>query len=186
MLTPERAGGWRVGSSDMPKLKVFRTPIGFHDAYVAAPSRKAALEAWGADADLFARGAAEQVTDNALMKEPLSRPGEVIKRARGSAEDHLAASTPAPRRSKADRPRSAAKPVPRPSRDALTAAEDALDERRRKIEAEIARLEAERARLARQIAATRKSAERDARGLEDQRDKARAAYEKALEKWREG
>jgi hypothetical protein len=27
------------------KLKVFRTPIGFHDAYVAAPSRKAALEA---------------------------------------------------------------------------------------------------------------------------------------------
>ena len=27
------------------KLKVFRTPTGFHDAYVAAPSRKAALEA---------------------------------------------------------------------------------------------------------------------------------------------
>jgi hypothetical protein len=24
------------------KLKVFRTPIGFHDAYVAAPSQKAA------------------------------------------------------------------------------------------------------------------------------------------------
>ncbi|WP_408641258.1 hypothetical protein [Sphingobium amiense] len=24
----------------MPRLKVFRTPIGFHDAYVAAPSRK--------------------------------------------------------------------------------------------------------------------------------------------------
>ncbi len=32
------------------KLKVFRTPAGFHDAYVAAPSRKAALAAWGADA----------------------------------------------------------------------------------------------------------------------------------------
>ena len=30
------------------RLKVFRTSIGFHDAYVAAPSRKAALEAWGA------------------------------------------------------------------------------------------------------------------------------------------
>jgi hypothetical protein len=30
------------------KLKVFRTPIGFHDAYVAAPSQKAALEAWEA------------------------------------------------------------------------------------------------------------------------------------------
>ena len=34
----------------MPKLKVYRTPIGFHDAYVAAPSQKAALDAWGSDA----------------------------------------------------------------------------------------------------------------------------------------
>ena len=40
------------------KLKVFRTPIGFHDAYVAAPSQKAALQAWGTDTDLFARGVA--------------------------------------------------------------------------------------------------------------------------------
>ena len=37
------------------KLKVFRTPIGFHDAYVAAPSQKAALEAWGADSNIFAQ-----------------------------------------------------------------------------------------------------------------------------------
>ena len=44
-------------------LKVYRTPIGFHDAYVAAPSQKAALAAWGADANLFARGSAEQVTE---------------------------------------------------------------------------------------------------------------------------
>ncbi|MCP2775198.1 hypothetical protein, partial [Salmonella enterica] len=52
------------------KLKVYRTPIGFHDAYVAAPSQKAALQAWGSDADLFARGVAEQVADPALMEEP--------------------------------------------------------------------------------------------------------------------
>lgn len=32
------------------KLKVFCTPIGFHDAYVAAPSQKAALEVWDTDA----------------------------------------------------------------------------------------------------------------------------------------
>ena len=44
-------------------LKVFRTAAGFHDAYVAAPSRKAALEAWGADVDLFARGIAEHPAD---------------------------------------------------------------------------------------------------------------------------
>jgi hypothetical protein len=41
------------------KLKVYRTPIGFHDAYVAAPSKKAALEASGSDANLFVRGIAE-------------------------------------------------------------------------------------------------------------------------------
>lgn len=175
----------------MPKLKIFRTPIGFHDAYVAAPSRKAALKAWGAEADLFARGAAEQVTDERLMAEPLAHPGEVIKRPRGTAADHLAASTPL-RRAKKATPRaktkapSRAKPPPRPSRAALTAAEEALEDHRRDRDADIARLEAERAELARQIAATRKSADRDARRLEEQRDKARAAYEKALAKWREG
>ena len=54
----------------MPALKVYRTPIGFHDAYVAAPSQKAALQAWGSDANLFARGVAELVTDPALTAEP--------------------------------------------------------------------------------------------------------------------
>ena len=72
-------------------LKVFRTPIGFHDAYVAAPSQKAALEAWGSDANLFARGAAERVTDAGLMAEPLAHPGKVIRRPRGTTAEHLAA-----------------------------------------------------------------------------------------------
>lgn len=82
------------------KLKVYRTPIGFHDAYVAAPSQKAALQAWGSDADLFARGVAEQVADPALMEEPLAHPGKVIRRLRGSAEEQLAAlpaESPAPK-----------------------------------------------------------------------------------------
>lgn len=35
------------------RLKVYRTPIGFHDTYVAAPSQKAALAAWGSGHDLF-------------------------------------------------------------------------------------------------------------------------------------
>ena len=73
------------------KLKVFRTPIGFHDAYVAASSRKAALAAWGADADLFARGVAEEVTDPTLTAAPLARPGEVVRVVRGTMAEHLAA-----------------------------------------------------------------------------------------------
>ena len=66
------------------KLKVFRTAIGFHDAYVAAPSQKAALEAWGSDGNLFATGAAERVDDPALAREPLAQPGVVIRRPRGT------------------------------------------------------------------------------------------------------
>ena len=73
------------------KLKVYRTPIGFHDAYVAAPSQKAALAAWGSDADLFARGIAEVVSDEELSREPFANPGKVIRRLRGTAEEQLAA-----------------------------------------------------------------------------------------------
>jgi hypothetical protein len=72
------------------KLKVYRTPIGFHDAYVAAPSQKAALQAWGSDVDLFARGVAEAVTDANLTREPLERPGTVVRRPRGTASDYMA------------------------------------------------------------------------------------------------
>lgn len=73
------------------KLKVYRTPIGFHDAYVAAPSQKAALKAWGSDADLFARGVAELVTDERLTAMPLDRPGEIIRLRRGSDAENMAA-----------------------------------------------------------------------------------------------
>ncbi len=105
-------------------LKVYRTPIGFHDAYVAAPSQKAALKAWGSDADLFARGVAEVVTDPALTAEPLARPGAVIRRLRGTVEEQLAAAPPG-----SVRARKAASPrvtPPRPDRAALDAAERAL------------------------------------------------------------
>ena len=61
-------------------LKVFKTPIGFHDAYVAAPSRKAALEAWGAGTDLFSAGIAEPVSSaGEAAKAALAKPGEVVR-----------------------------------------------------------------------------------------------------------
>ncbi len=84
-----------------PKLKVYRLPIGFHDAYVAAPTKKAAIEAWGSDKDVFQRGQAELVEDPKLTREPLASPGKVIKRLRGTAAEQMAAlgkDEPAPRR----------------------------------------------------------------------------------------
>ncbi|MGY2732593.1 hypothetical protein [Sphingomonas sp. UYP23] len=87
------------------RLKVFVVPAGFHDAYVAAPSRKAALAAWGSEHDLFARGIAQEVADPALTAEPLAHPGEVIKRSRGTTVEQIAALPAEPARvAKAEAP----------------------------------------------------------------------------------
>ena len=176
------------------KLKVFRTPAGFHDAYVAAPSQKAALKAWGSDADLFARGVAEVVTDEALTAEPLANPGTVIKRSRGSAEEQIAeaskqtARTPreAPTKSEETSPAPAKpkrKPRPRPSRAALNDAEAAIaetEERQRKDEKAIDRQIAE---LNRQRDELRRTHEKETANMERKRDQARATYERAVAKW---
>ena len=47
------------------KLKVFQAQLGFFDSVVAAPSKAAALRAWGTHQDLFASGDARIVTDKA-------------------------------------------------------------------------------------------------------------------------
>ena len=60
----------------MPRLKVFCASSGFHDAVVAAPSKPAALKAWGAKTDLFSMGVARLVTDPAITRKALERPGE--------------------------------------------------------------------------------------------------------------
>lgn len=110
-------------------MKVYRTSIGFHDAYVAAPSQKAALDAWGSDKNLFARGVAEIVTDPKLVKDALARPGVVIRKLRGTPAEQIAAlpkSGPKSRKPKSEA-KAASKPRasrrPRPSRDRLAKVE---------------------------------------------------------------
>jgi hypothetical protein len=44
------------------KLKTYETSLGFFDLAIAAPSMKAALDAWGADSNLFHQGAAKKAT----------------------------------------------------------------------------------------------------------------------------
>lgn len=157
------------------KLKVFRTAIGFHDAYVAAPSRKAALDAWGANADLFARAVAEKVTDAKLMKAPLAKPGEVIRVSRGGLSEHLKALPKRKRRqaaaAPAAEPERRAKPKPPPRRDKIEAADKALTALAERQQADIEMLQ------------TKQAKERTA--LERKRDKAREAYRKALDAWSE-
>lgn len=66
------------------KLKTFTTSAGFFDLAVAAPSMKAALEAWGADANLFHQGFAQETDDRAIVTATMARPGVVLRRPVGT------------------------------------------------------------------------------------------------------
>lgn len=194
------------------QLKVFVVPTGFHDAYVAAPSRKAALTAWGSEHDLFARGIAQEVTDPALMTEPLAHPGEVIKRSRGTTAEQIAALPDASvREVKAEaeddppaktaktkrgggRPSSArnAEPKPprpskpKPSRDALAAAEQALaDLEDAYRDADASLVERQRA-LDRERRDLDETHDRDSKERCEARAEERDRYDRAMARWRKG
>jgi colicin import membrane protein len=69
----------------MPRrLKSYQTSIGFFDLAIAAPSMKAAAEAWGTDTDVFKRGFAKETHDAAVVTATMARPGVVLKRPVGS------------------------------------------------------------------------------------------------------
>jgi hypothetical protein len=168
-----------------PKLKVFRMAVGFHDAFVAAPSQKAAAEAWGSDTSVFSRGEAELVTDPKLTEEPLANPSKVIKRLRGTAEEQIAALGPdeAPKRAKPSKP--ASKPKPRPSRSALEEAEQAMQAAKARFAEARAGLAAREAELERERKALEAKQRDEMERLEALREKAQLAYDAARERWRE-
>lgn len=66
------------------KLKTFQTSLGFYDLAIAAPSMKAALEAWGAGSNLFHQGIAKETDDPEVVAATISKPGVVLKRPAGS------------------------------------------------------------------------------------------------------
>jgi colicin import membrane protein len=57
------------------KLKTYQTSLGFYDLAIAAPSMKAALEAWGAGSNLFHQGAAKATDDPDVVAATMTRPG---------------------------------------------------------------------------------------------------------------
>ena len=165
-------------------LKVFRTAAGFHDAYVATTSRKAALAAWGTDADLFARGMAEQVTDPKLTAAPLENPGEVIMVSRGGLAEQLKAAGPPKKR----KPRDAGRPAPKKSakplsRALLDKAEAAFDAAERKFDSEMNKLKAEQAKVQQRIDALGARRDRELTSLKRRRRDAEEAYRDALDAW---
>lgn len=158
----------------MPKLKVYATRIGFHDAVVAAPNQKAALQAWDIRENLFAQGTATVADDAEAVKAALAQPGVVLRRAAGSSDPYKTAPAPPKPPKTTRKPSKAGKeakaaapppPPPRPDRTPLDAAEKAL------------------AAFDRQAARRRDQLERDLknerRALERERDRASRVYRKA-------
>ncbi len=66
------------------KLKTYQTSLGFFDLAIAAPSMKAALEAWGADSNLFHQGAAKESHDPDVIAATMAKPGVVLRRPVGT------------------------------------------------------------------------------------------------------
>ena len=156
----------------MPRLKVFCTTSGFHDSIVAAPSKPAALKAWGAKTDLFSMGAARLVTDSKIARKALERPGEVIrlKRSGGGEEGE------APRKKKAQ-------PRKPPSRAKLKTAEDKLAKLKAEQSKELDAIEREMRAIQRkrdQLAARHSKARKAAK---ERLGEAREEYEAALADW---
>jgi hypothetical protein len=168
------------------KLKVFRTSTGFHDAYVAAPSRKAALAAWGADADLFARGVAEEVTDPKLTSAPLADPGEVIRISRGDLARHLEALPPRKKATKkalvSPKPARRKPPGRPPKRDRVDAAKAALGDARARHASELVAIEKDLAALQHKLEALRVRQGKELAKLQRAYDATREAYREALDR----
>lgn len=157
---------------------------GFHDVYVAAPSRAAALRAWGATTDLFTMDAAEEVTDPKLMAEPLARPGEVIKQRRGSDEEHLAAASPATKAKAKAKASSVPRAKPRPSRANLEKAEKRLEGAEADRAQETAAFEREKTALREREDAARRAFDEMRSKLDLARQAQADAYDQELAKWR--
>jgi hypothetical protein len=191
----ERGGGSR-------RLKVFRTPIGFHDAYVAAPSMKAALEAWGSSTNLFSQGAAEVVTDpdpgsgpgrrekRRPIEQALARPGEVVRVLRGNEGEQIRALGKTGKGTKKEEagPRiksgvTKKKQRPRPSAAGVERAEAALARVEAKHRAALDKLRAEAAALDKRRRELERKQRSERERLNRKLEVARERYRSAMDEW---
>ena len=154
------------------KLKTYQTSLGFFEQAIAAPSMKAALEAWGADSNLFHQGVAKESTDPDVIAAAMAKPGVVLKRPVGS-DGPFAEHAELPknlgqdgRKKPAHKPSTKAKKSPaQPDKGADRKAAQAYERERKRRERQEAKEEA----------ATRKKRERRQQVI----DKAQATLDKA-------
>ncbi|NML95459.1 hypothetical protein HHL27_17420 [Novosphingobium sp. TW-4] len=170
-------------------LKVFRTSAGFEDVYVAAPSRKAALAAWGTDKDLFEREVTEEVHDPKLTAAALARPGEVVRVPRGTTAQHLSAAGKPLKRElpnsaipKPHTPKPRAR-QPKPSRVKLENARQRLNDASHSYDIAFREIERQMAELADKRDSLRIERDRTLKRLKVDVAKEQEAYSVALDAW---
>lgn len=159
-----------------PRLKVYALAAGFTEAVVAAPNRKAALQAWGSHGDDFATGGAREVTEPDVVEAALAQPGVVLKRPVGSAEELVAATKPPPRRAVSSPKKATAKARPKPDRRPLDEAEAAVKAAERDRRDLLRDQTREREALESQQAEARETADAQVERLRTAREAAQAAY----------
>lgn len=176
------------------KLKTYRTSLGFYDLAIAAPSMKAALEAWGAGSNLFHQGHAKETDDPEVVAATMAKPGVVLKRPAGSSgrfAEHAELPDLDQEKSRAKKPRvSASKKPPSPKisiEDARKAAAEfereqkRRDAHRRREEAAREKERAKREKLVSKAQAALEEAEREHQERSESLDAERAAIEKRIE-----
>lgn len=151
------------------KLKVYQTSQGFYDLAIAAPSMKAALEAWGANNNLFHQGFAKDSNDSKVIAAAMAKPGIVLRRPVGSdvafrehADLPSAASLEAPARRGKERPvkaKPAAAQKVDEKADHRAAAAFEKEQRRREIQRQKEEAAAAKARALRKAAMEKVEAE---------------------------
>jgi len=157
------------------KLKTYQTSLGFFDQAIAAPSMKAALEAWGADSNLFHQGAAKESDDPNVIAATMAKPGVVLRRPVGSDGpfgEH--AELPANLGGSAKPAMAARKPEGRKPKKASARPVDKAAERKAALAYERERKNREREQ-AREEAARQRERERRQQAI----DKAQAALDRA-------
>jgi colicin import membrane protein len=143
------------------KLKTFVTNLGFFELAIAAPSMKAALEAWGMGANAFKQGFARETEDAKVVAATMAKPGTVLKRPVGAkgalsenaelptlsnilSKDSAQPSRLAKRPTNVAKPKKAAHKAKETDRAAVITFEKAKAKRERERAAEEARQEAQR------------------------------------------
>jgi hypothetical protein len=178
------------------KLKTYTTSAGFFDLAIAAPSMKAALEAWGSNSNLFHQGFAKLSDDPEIVADTMARPGVVLRRpvgTNGRFSEH--AELPGnllaghARRKSEKAPTRKDKPASRgtdekTARQAAFAFEEEQRRRERQVKKEEAEWKRDQKRRDRAVAAARAAldkAEQDHKARTAGIEKARAALERKLE-----